>query len=175
MSIARGGLGNDVIIGSKGPDIIYGSPKRVPRGRPTATRSVAWAATIGSTTTEVPATCCSVSAASTGSTPWGERFLRSFGGNGSDFLYSDGGRTASGKEEKLFGERGNDRLNANQGRSNGPAFLDAGSGDDWIKGTSFADTVVLNAGIVKVETGAGNDLIVSTSAGNATVNGRSGT
>jgi Ca2+-binding RTX toxin-like protein len=173
-SIARGGLGNDVIIGSKGPDYIYASPRRVPRG-----------AADRDTVRGMGGNDRIYDYGGTGNLLYGlggvdrihslgRAISSSFGGNGSDFLYSDGGRTASGKEEKLFGERGNDRLNANQPRSDGPAFLDGGSGDDWVNGTSFGDTVIINAGIVKVDTGAGNDLIVSTSAGNATVNGGAG-
>lgn len=174
-SIAYGGLGNDLIVGSKGPDFIYASPKRVPRG-----------AADRDTVRGMGGNDRIYDYGGVGNLLYGfggvdriysvgSAISSTFGGNGSDFLYSDGGRTASGREEKLFGERGNDRLNANLPGSDGPAFLDGGSGDDWLKGTSFADTVLLNAGIVKVDTGAGDDLIVSTSAGKISLEGGSGT
>ena len=75
---------------------------------------------------------------------------------------------------RLFGERGNDRLKADRSPTNGPAFLDGGSGDDWVYGTDRGDTVVFHSGITKVATGPGDDLIVSTSRGVATIDGGPG-
>ena len=169
MSIARGGLGNDVIVGSKGHDFIYGSPKRVPKGAADRDTIRGMGGNdrifdyggIGNQLYGLEGTDRIYSL--------GRAISSTFGGTGPDLLHSDGGLTASGREEKLFGERGNDKLNANLPRSDGPAFLDGGSGDDWLRGTSFADTVILNAGIKKVDTGAGDDLIISTSAGRMSI------
>jgi Ca2+-binding RTX toxin-like protein len=174
LSIARGGLGNDLIVGSKGHDFIYGSPKRVParasdrdtiRGMGGNDRIFDYGGQgnllFGLTGVDRIRSL-------------GRAVSSLYGGNGSDFLYSDGGRSASGRSERLFGERGNDRLNANLPGSDGPAFLDGGTGDDWLDGTSFGDTVVVHSGIVKINTGAGDDLIVATSAGRVSVDGGSG-
>ncbi len=174
LSIARGGLGNDLIVGSKGHDFIYGSPKRVPKG-----------AADRDTLRGMGGNDRIFDYGGTGNLLYGvtgvdriyslgRAISSSFGGNGSDFIYSDGGSTKSGRTERLFGERGNDRLNANRPGSDGPAFLDGGSGDDWLNGTSFGDTVIVHSGIVKINTGAGNDLIVATSAGRVSVNGGKG-
>lgn len=174
LSIARGGLGNDLIVGSKGHDFIYASPKKVPKGAPDRDTVRGMGGNdrifdyggIGNRLYGM-----------TGSDriySLGRAISSSFGGNGSDFLFSDGGSTASGRTERLFGERGNDRLNANRPGSDGPAFLDGGSGDDWLNGTSFGDKVIVHSGIVKINTGDGDDLIVATSAGRVSVNGGAG-
>jgi Ca2+-binding RTX toxin-like protein len=175
LSVARGGLGNDLIVGSKGHDFIYASPRRVPKG-----------AADRDTVRGMGGNDRIFDYGGNGNLLFGfvgvDR-IRSlggatsslYGGNGSDFLYSDGGRSPSGLNERLFGEQGNDRLNADLPGSDGPAFLDGGEGDDWVNGTSFGDTVVVHSGIVKIRTGAGDDLIVATTAGRVSVEGGSGT
>lgn len=97
-----------------------------------------------------------------------------WGGNGSDFIYSNGGITTTGEKEQLFGERGNDRLIADYAKSDGPALLDPGPGDDWIRGTSFADTAIYQSGLKKVATGPGDDVLISSGRGKATVDGGEG-
>jgi hypothetical protein len=174
LSIARAGLGNDLILGSNGNDFLYGSPKRVPRGA--ADRDVIRGLRgndriydyggIGNQLYGVTGVDRIYSL--------GRAVSSSFGGNGSDFLFSDGGRARSGLKERLFGDRGNDRLNANRPGSDGPAFLDGGSGDDWLNGTSFADTILIKAGITKVKAGGGDDVLISTSAGVVTADGGRG-
>ncbi len=94
-----------------------------------------------------------------------------FGGNGTDFLYSNGGGSRGTRIEKLFGERGNDRLRADRPGGSGPALLDPGAGDDWVYGTDRADTIVFNSGIKKVFARGGDDLIVTAARGRATVDG----
>lgn len=174
MNKAYGGLGNDVITGSNGHDYLYGGPKRNPRGA--ADRDVIngrggndhifdYSGEIntllgGKGSDRIHSLGDSVS------------ILR--GGKGTDFLYSNGGKTSSGRMEMLFGERGNDRLNASRKPGNGPAYFDGGNGDDWVYGTSEDDTIIFQSGITKVEAGAGDDLIVATSIGSARLNGGPG-
>lgn len=97
------------------------------------------------------------------------------GGNGTDFLYSNGGGSRETVIERLFGERGNDRLYGDLEANNGPAFFDPGPGDDWVRGTPRDDTVLFNSGIKKIRTNGGNDLVVAASFGRATVDGGTGT
>jgi Ca2+-binding RTX toxin-like protein len=174
LNIARGGLGNDLILGSNGNDFLYGSPMRVPREA--ADRDVIRGLRGNDTIYDYGGTGNQLYGV-TGVDrihSLGRAVSSSFGGNGSDVLISDGGRSKSGLEERLFGDRGNDRLNANRPGSDGPVFLDGGSGDDWLNGTSFNDTILIKAGITKVKAGGGNDFLVSTSAGVVTVDGGTG-
>ena len=174
LSIALGGLGNDLIVGSKGHDFIYASPKRVPRraaDRDTV-RGMGGNDRIfdyGGTGNQLYGVDGSDRIYSLG-----RAISSTYGGNGSDFIYSDGGQDGTGRGERLFGERGNDRLNADRPGSDGPAFLDGGIGDDWVNGTSFGDRVIVQSGIKKIRTGAGNDLIVASSAGRVSMDGGSG-
>lgn len=96
------------------------------------------------------------------------------GGNGSDFMYSNGGIDPSGKLEQLFGEKGNDRLNADQPDNLGPAYLDGGEGDDWMNGTPQDDVAIFNSGIKKIRMGEGDDLMVASGRGYTTVDGGPG-
>ena len=80
----------------------------------------------------------------------------------------NGGRTAAGVTEQLFGEQGNDRFYADRPGSNGPAYLDGGEGDDWMYGTSKADTIIANSGIKKIQGEGGDDLLISTARGPGT-------
>ena len=97
-----------------------------------------------------------------------------YGGNGTDFIYSNGGGSRETRIEKLFGQRGNDRLRADRPGGSGPALIDPGAGDDWVYGTERDDTIVFNSGIKKIYGKGGNDLIVTAARGRATVNGGSG-
>lgn len=91
------------------------------------------------------------------------------GGNGSDFMYSNGGVTPAGALEKLFGEKGNDRLYADRPDNFGPAYLDGGEGDDWIYGTPGNDVAIFNSGIKKIQMGDGDDLMVASGRGSTTI------
>ena len=174
LSEAKGGLGNDLILGSNGNDFLYGSPKRVPRNA--ADKDVIRGLRGNDTIYDYGGTGNQLYGV-TGVDrvhSLGRAISSSFGGNGSDLLFSDGGRTRSGLEERLFGDRGNDRLNANRPGSDGPAYLDGGSGDDWLNGTSFGDTILIKAGITKVKAGGGDDFLISTSDGVVTADGGRG-
>lgn len=96
------------------------------------------------------------------------------GGNGSDFMYSNGGVSPAGALEKLFGEKGNDRLYADRPENQGPAYLDGGEGDDWVYGTPGNDVAIFNSGIKKIQMGAGDDLMVASGRGATTVDGGPG-
>ncbi len=173
-NIVRSGLGNDTIRGAKGHDFLYASPKTNPRGLPDRDtvhglggndRIYDWSGDgnrlYGDTGSDHIFSL-------------GDSVSTVFGGNGTDFLYSTGGLSPSGRMERLFGERGNDRLNADRSPTNGPAFLDGGSGDDWVYGTERGDTVIFHSGITKIATKGGDDLIVGTSRGAATIDGGAG-
>ncbi len=174
QNIVHAGLGDDIIRGSNGHDFIYASPKKNPRGlsdrdtvhgRGGNDRIKDWSGD------------GNLLYGDTGSDQihsLGGAVSSLYGGNGSDFLHSNGGLASSGRMERLFGERGNDRLNADQAPTNGPAFLDGGAGDDWINGTERGDTVVVHSGITKIATKGGDDLIVATSRGAVTIDGGAG-
>lgn len=97
-----------------------------------------------------------------------------YGGNGTDFLFSNGGGSRHSVSERLFGERGNDRLWADRPGGVGGAFMDPGPGDDWIRGTDRADTIVYSSGIKKVDARGGDDLLVTAGRGGTKVLGGSG-
>lgn len=173
-SIAEGGLGDDTIIGSKGHDYIYASPRTNPggasdtdtvRGNGGNDRIYDYSGE-GNRLFGLAGTDRIYSL--------GDAVSTSYGGNGSDFIYSDGGQDSSGRPEQLFGERGNDRLNGDQGPGDGPVLLDGGSGDDRMNGGSFADTAIVHSGIVRIDMGAGDDLIVAASGGKVTMDGGAG-
>ena len=173
-SIAEAGLGNDLIVGSKGHDYIYASPKKNPkkvsdkdtvRGAGGNDRIYDYSGE-GNQLFGLAGTDRIYSL--------GDSVSTVHGGNGSDFIYSNGGETASGSPEKLFGERGNDRINGDQTPGNGPVLLDGGSGDDWLNGGAFADTAIVHSGIVKIDMGGGDDLIVAASGGRVTMDGGAG-
>lgn len=173
-NIVRSGLGNDVIRGSKGHDFLFASPKKNPGNLPDrdTVRGLGGNDRIRDWSGEGNRLY-----GDTGSDrifSLGDAVSTVYGGNGTDFLHSNGGLSSSGRTERLFGERGNDRLKADRAPNNGPAFLDGGSGDDWVYGTDRDDTVIFHSGITKIATRGGDDLIVSTSRGAATVDGGSG-
>jgi len=174
LNIAKGGLGNDLILGSNGNDFLYGSPKSVPRRA--ADRDVVRGLRGNDTIYDYGGTGNQLYGVTGVDRIYslGRAISTSFGGNGSDVLFSDGGKSKKGIEERLFGDRGNDRLNANRPGSDGPAYLDGGSGDDWLNGTSFDDTILIKAGITKVKAGGGDDFLISTSAGVVTIDGGRG-
>ncbi len=172
-NIVRAGLGNDYIRGAAGHDFIYASPKRVGPGetdRDTVhglggnDRIYDW----GGTGNRLHGDNGSDRLHSLGNA-----VSTVYGGDGSDFLHTTGGRSGS-RVERLFGERGNDRLRGDAGTTNGPAFLDGGNGDDWIYGTDRDDTIITQSGITKIDARGGDDLILTSSRGAPRINGGSG-
>ena len=173
-SIADAGLGNDTVVGSKGHDYIYASPKKNPRnvGDTDVVRGAGGNDRIYDYSGE--GNVLKGLAGTDRIYSLGDAVSDVYGGNGSDFIYSNGGETGSGRPEKLFGERGNDRINGDQTPANGPVLLDGGSGDDWLNGGPFSDTAIVHSGIVKIDMGGGDDLIVAASGGRVTMDGGAG-
>jgi Ca2+-binding RTX toxin-like protein len=172
--VIHGGLGNDYIVGSKSHDQIYAGPQRNPRGLPD--RDTVKGMGGNDRIFDYSGTGNRLYGL-TGSdriSSLGDAISQVHGGNGTDFLYSTGGITSSGVKEKLFGEQGNDRLHADQANNNGPAFLDAGEGDDWVYGTPKNDTIITHSGIKKLRGNDGDDLFVTTGRGLAKIFGGAG-
>ncbi len=171
LNKVRGGTGNDSITGSNGHDIVLAGPA-VKEGD---TDTVDGGG--GNDRLRDLGGVGNLLFGQNGSdrmTSAGVAISEVHGGNGTDFLYSNGGGSRETVLEKLFGERGNDRLYGDRLPNNGPAFFDPGPGDDWVKGTPADDTAVFNSGIKKVFTNGGNDLVVAASFGRATVDGGTG-
>jgi Ca2+-binding RTX toxin-like protein len=94
------------------------------------------------------------------------------GGDGTDFIYSASSGAAG---DRLFGDRGNDRLRADRGGSDATgAYLDPGDGDDWVYGTEGKDLIISLNGIEKVYANGGDDKIIKTGNGIGTVTGGPG-
>ncbi len=174
LNVVQAGLGNDVIRGSNGNDILYGGPKKNPKGK--ADRDTIYGLRGNDRIYDYSGENNRLYGVTGTDSIYslGDAVSSVYGGNGSDFIYANGGLTSAGRSERLFGERGNDHLNGNRSPSRGPVFLDGGSGDDWLNGTSFDDTAIVHSGIVKIKMGAGNDLVVATSAGRVSVDGGTG-
>lgn len=94
------------------------------------------------------------------------------GGDGTDYLYA---ASRGEGRDRLFGDRGNDRLNAKGGgkRSNG-AYMDGAEGDDWYYGSAGPDTIISLSGVKKIYAGGGNDSIIRTAIGKSTIYGGQG-
>jgi Ca2+-binding RTX toxin-like protein len=173
-SKAYGGLGNDLIIGSRGHDKLYGSPKKVPAGVADTDRiegnggnDKIW--DYGGSGNELLGEEGSDTIYSLG-----KAVSDMLGGNGADFLYSNGGKSKDGALERLFGEQGNDRLYANQPNNQGAAYIDGGEGDDLMYGTPSDDIIIYNSGIKKVFGEGGDDLFVTSGRGQGTFDGGEG-
>ncbi len=95
------------------------------------------------------------------------------GGDGTDFLFSASSGVTG---DRIFGDRGNDRLRAdrNNGKGSKGAYLDGGDGDDWVYGTDGDDLIVSVNGIEKIYANGGDDTIVKTGNGIGTVVGGGG-
>lgn len=171
------GLGNDEVnVTGRGHTVTYLSPKKVKRGaRDTDTYSgnedIDTVYDYGGGTDEQP------------NVIRGNRALdylhsagtaRSdiHGGDGTDFLYA---ASRGDGRDRLFGDRGNDRLNAKGGgkKSNG-TYMDGAEGDDWYYGSSGPDTMVALSGVKKLYGGAGNDRIIRSPIGSVTIHGQAG-
>jgi Ca2+-binding RTX toxin-like protein len=173
-SKAYGGLGNDVIIGSRGHDKLYGSPLKVSgkakdRDRIEGRGGNDSIYDYGGSGNQLLGEEGSDTIYSLG-----KAVSDLLGGNGSDFLYSNGGKSADGTLERLFGEQGNDRLYGDRPKNQGPAYIDGGEGDDQMYGTSEADIIVYNSGIKKVFGKGGDDLFVTSGRGQGTFDGGEG-
>ena len=85
------------------------------------------------------------------------------GGDGTDFIYAASSGVSG---DRIFGDRGNDRLRADQGGGDAKgAYLDPGDGDDWVYGTDGDDLIVSVNGIEKVYANGGDDKIIKTGNG----------
>lgn len=171
---AYGGLGNDRIEGAKGHDFLYGSPKKN-RGGASDTDTILGLGgndrifdysgdgnnLIGGTGSDRMYSL-------------GNAVSDVYGSSGTDFIWFTGGRTDGGKLERIFGEQGNDRLRGDKYKTNGPAYIDGGEGDDWLYGTNGDDVLLTNSGIKKIRGFGGDDLIVSASRGLANIDGGAG-
>lgn len=95
-----------------------------------------------------------------------------YGGDGTDYLYA----ASKGKgKDRLFGERGNDRLDLRSGgRNSNGAYMDGAEGDDWYYGSTGPDTMIALSGIKKIYGGPGNDTIIRSAIGRATIYGQGG-
>jgi len=173
-SRAYGGLGNDVIIGSRGHDKLYGSPLKVPAGARDTDRIEGRGGNdkiydYGGSVNQLLGNEGSDKIYSLGNA-----VSDMLGGNGADFLYSNGGRAADGSLERLFGEQGNDRLYGDQPNNQGPAYIDGGEGDDLMYGTKADDIIIYNSGIKTVYGKGGDDLFVTSGRGRGTFDGGDG-
>lgn len=173
LSVIRAGLGNDFIRGAAGHDFLYASPRHVPSG--VADRDVVHGLGGNDRIYDY---------GGVGNRLYGDKgsdriyslgnaVSALFGGTGSDYLYSNGGSTGS-RIEQLFGERGNDHLDGTMKPSNGPAFFDPGSGDDWVDGTNRGDTIVRHSGSTTIRARGGDDVVITTAQTNPTYDGGSG-
>lgn len=172
-NVVHAGSGNDFIRGAAGHDFLYASPKRLGQGQPDRDTVHGLGGNdrirdYGGIGNRLYGDNGSDHIHSLGTS-----ISTVYGGDGSDFLHSNGGRSGD-RIERLFGERGNDRLNADRRPGHGPAFLDGGNGDDWIYGTDRDDTIITQAGITKIHARSGDDLILTSSRGAPRIDGGPG-
>lgn len=173
-SRAYGGLGNDRIEGANGHDFLYGGPKSNPGGASDNDTILG----LGGNDRIVDYLGENNLFGGTGVDTLfslGSSVSNAYGGGASDVIWFNGGRSASGKMEHIFGERGNDRMRGDKFGTNGPAYIDGGSGDDWSYGTDADDVFLTNSGTKKIRGYGGDDLIVASSRGLASVDGGAGT
>jgi Ca2+-binding RTX toxin-like protein len=172
---AYGGLGDDLIVGSKGHDFLYGGPKKNPSGAADkdTIKGLGGNDRIFDYSGEGNNFYGSTGADRIFSL--GNAVSDIYGGPGSDFLEFNGGRDSSGRFERVFGEQGNDRMRGDKAATNGPAYIDGGEGDDWMYGTDAGDVLLTNSGIKKIRGNGGDDLIVTASKGLANIDGGGGT
>ncbi len=166
-SIVLAGSGNDQVYGSRGPDTIWGSDQK----EFSATDNDKIISHGGNDRVYDYAGKNIIYTKNGIDKVWSLKKSESdiFAGNGSDYIYSNGGEGQG--FERLYGERGNDRLLADTEPSSGRAFLDPGPGDDWVRGTSKDDVILFQSGIKKINALDGNDLVLLTSKGAATIYG----
>ena len=172
--VVDGGLGNDRIEGSQSHDKLIGGPEKNPRNLPDTDLIIGEGGNDSIFDYSGSGNRLIGLEGADELSSLGDAVSELHGGNGSDKLFSNGGRTAAGVTEQLFGEQGNDRLYADRPGSNGPAYLDGGEGDDWMYGTSKADTIIANSGIKKIQGEGGDDLLISTARGAGNFSGGEG-
>lgn len=169
------GLGDDLLVGSKGHDFLYGGPNKNPSGASDADTIKG----LGGNDRIFDYTGSGNNLfGGTGSDriySLGNAVSDVYGDTGSDFVYFNGGQDENGKFERIFGEQGNDRLRGDKSKTNGPAYIDGGEGDDWLYGTDANDVILTNSGIKKIRGFGGDDLIVTASKGLANIDGGAGT
>lgn len=173
-SVVRAGKGDDFVRGSNGHDVILAGPSvsRGDRDRVLGGGGNDRITDLGGVGNEL-----SGGDGSDRIRSLGRSTSTVHGGNGTDFLYSNGANHGDGsgsRVERLFGDRGNDRLLADGPGGTGGAFLDPGVGDDWIEGTDRADTILQSSGVKKIDARGGNDLVVTAGRGGSTVSGGEG-
>jgi hypothetical protein len=164
-SEGHGGLGNDVIRGSRNHDFLTGGPKRVPDGVSDDDDIDGLGGNdrifdYGGEGNKLFGNTGSDRISSLGSA-----VSDIYGGNGTDFLNCNGGRTDSGQLERVFGEQGNDRMRCDEPDNNGGAFIDGGEGDDQMTGTPADDVLITHSGKKTIDANDGDDLVVTTSKG----------
>jgi len=173
-NVVKAGLGNDRVIGARGNDVIYASPRKNPRNLPD--RDLVSANGGNNRIHDYSGQGNQLKGGP------GHDDIYSLGravsvihaGGGNDRIFSTGGRTKSGRIEQLFGERGNDLLNASRRPNNGSAYLDGGLGDDKVIGSNSPDTVIFQSGVNTINTKRGDDLVVMSSKGKAKLDGGPG-
>lgn len=173
-NVVHAGLGDDLIVGARGHDFLYGSPKSNPTGASDRDRIYGLGGNDRIFDHSGIGNLLYGQSGSDHMFSLGDAVSEIHGGNGTDFLHSNGGVSPSGELEKVFGEQGNDRLRADRPGNNGPAYLDGGEGDDWVYGTPLDDTIIFHSGIKKIHANAGDDLIVTSGRGQARVDGGPG-
>jgi len=94
-----------------------------------------------------------------------------YGGGGSDLLFSASSGVSG---DRIFGDRGNDKIRADRGKNQKGAYIDPGDGDDWIYGTDGDDFIVTVTGIKKIYANAGDDTIIRSRGGLFRINGGGG-
>ena len=169
----QAGLGDDLIVGSKGHDFLYGGPAKNPSGASDDDTIKG----LGGNDRIFDYSGENNLFGGTGSDRMfslGNAVSDVYGGTGTDFIYFNGGKSDSGRLERIFGEQGNDRLRGDKYGTNGPAYIDGGEGDDWLYGTEADDVILTNSGIKKIRAFGGDDLIVTASKGLANIDGGPG-
>lgn len=174
-SEGHGGPGNDVIHGSRNHDFLYGGPKKASKG---ASDDDTILGLGGNDRIFDYAGDGNNLIGGTGSDhiySIGNAVSDSYGGNGTDFLNCNGGKTDSGRLERVFGEQGNDRIRCDEPNNNGGAFIDGGEGDDQMYGTPANDVIITHSGKKTIDANGGDDLVVTTSKGLQKIAGGAGT
>ena len=173
----KSGLGNDTVnIIAKGPTTTYLSPTSNPKGLPDTDTFHGGPSNdtvydySGGTSTDPNLIMGSNGFDKLNSL--GNARSDIYGGDGTDWIYS---ASSGDSGDRIFGERGNDKLFADRSEGDAKgAFLDGGEGDDWVYGTSGDDTIMDLRGIKKIYANGGNDTVIKTGDGVGTLQGGGG-
>lgn len=170
------GLGNDdVTVTGRGNTITYLSPKKVKRGaRDTDTYSgnqdIDTVYDYGGGTDERPNVIKGnraldyLHSAGTARTDI-------YGGDGTDYLYA---LSRGDGRDRLFGDRGNDRLDGRGAKKSNGIYMDGAEGDDWYYGSAGPDTMLSLSGVKKMRGNGGDDTFIRSSYGKSTIYGGPG-